>query len=96
MHLLFSSGQLEERGIWGSCVLWKRGVSTGEFTVFQVIFDIVLTPDRRYAGPSSDIMFAARNTLEDRCGMQTVAKENVCLPSHHHISPAAPPDPECV
>lgn len=39
------------------------------------------TSERKYVGSSSVIMFAARNTLEDGCGPQTVVKENVCLVS---------------
>lgn len=43
------------------------------------MFEIVLRSERKYVGSSSVVMFAARDTLEDRCGMQTVARENVSL-----------------
>lgn len=49
----------------------KEGwVPAGVFTAWKVMFETVLTSERKQVGPSSVIMFAARNTLEDRCGMQ--------------------------
>lgn len=44
-----------------------------------MMFEIVLRSERKYVGSSSVVIFAARDTLEDRCGMQTVARENVSL-----------------
>lgn len=67
----------------GDRVCYRKGVPTSEFTAFQVMFDIVLTSEQRHAGPSSVLVFAAINTLEDRCDVQTVAEKSSCLPSHH-------------
>lgn len=68
---------------------------TGEFTAFQVMFDSVLTSEKRYAGPSSVIIFTVRNTLGDRCGRQTLPRR---MPAVSLVAclPAAPLGPEFV